>query len=722
LHEEFLGSAGFTSTYPSLVYIENGVVVWNLTQTVLDDQFIYRDIPAFTGDVRVTVLGQINSHSGNHSVGIGIGDAYGVGPNLSYGWFGAVAGCGASYYIAVRGVSVPPAWQCINGSTPYVARMTIVGGELSIEVDGVGSATGNSDYAGVFDTLWIGQEGNNNTPNASGTIDYVIIEPLGEPYGSLCYTLSTSHSGSGADPSATPRWSLGCPETEYVEDEPVSLTASPNSGWHVSGWSGTDNDASTWLSNTLTMPAGNHTVSVIYSQPSTGGFQLDLTFGGDGIATSESGTNDYLRDVAIQSDGKIVAAGFVQAGSYHNIAVVRYNADGSLDTTFDGDGVVTTPYQTSSQAIALALQDDGKIVVTGLSVGADRNSKDFTTVRYNTDGSLDTTFGGTGIVQTAFGSDFDEAYDLVIQSDGKIVVAGYARLGGTSNDFALARYNTDGSLDTSFDGDGKVTTAVSNSFDEVNGIALQPDGKIVVAGYAWTSNEDYAVVRYNADGSLDTSFSGDGMVTVPVGSSDERITAVAIQPDGKIVVVGNSFLGGSDWVLGLVRFNSDGSLDTSFSGDGVQLGLNNVTASDLILLDGGQILTIGSDIADGNWDFAYTRFNADGSLDTGFGAGGVYTTAVGAGNDYGQALAFQGDGKLVSAGYSHNGADLDFAVLRHTLDQPPAASAIMTVESRVSIFGGGRFAIVSHHPPISAYDFGAGRRLHRLPGPDFRYV
>ncbi len=192
-------------------------------------------------------------------------------------------------------------------------------------------------------------------------------------------------------------------------------------------------------------------------------------------------------------------------------------------------------------------------------------------------GDLDPSFGTGGKVTTNFGTAPREEYATAIlrQADGKIVVGGAVLNNNLdySYDFALFRFNVDGSLDTNFDGDGRVNTdfrGVSEGNEQLFALALQPDGKIVAVGDAGDGNEDdyydFAVARYNTDGSLDTSFGFDGLVTTDLGSDDDEAQAVAIQPDGKIVVAGYNGLNGYDFAL--TRYNSDGSLDTSFDGDG----------------------------------------------------------------------------------------------------------------------------------------------------------
>lgn len=207
--------------------------------------------------------------------------------------------------------------------------------------------------------------------------------------------------------------------------------------------------------------------------------------------TTPIGTGyDEAYSVAIQSDGKIVVAGYGVFGSGGDFAVVRTNSDGSFDSSFNGTGKVTTPIGSSlDQAYSVALQSDGKIVVAGFSLGS---NLDFAVVRYKSDGCLDTSFNGTGIVTTPIGSGDDLGQSVAIQSDGKIVVAGYSDGGspetGTNYDFAVVRYKTDGTLDDSFNGTGKVTTPLGARRDTGSSVAIQSDGKIVVAGTSDTGS------------------------------------------------------------------------------------------------------------------------------------------------------------------------------------------------------------------------------------------
>jgi uncharacterized delta-60 repeat protein len=265
--------------------------------------------------------------------------------------------------------------------------------------------------------------------------------------------------------------------------------------------------------------------------------------------------HDWARGVAIQSDGKIVVAG----DSNDDFALARYNTNGSLDTTFDGNGKVNTPVAPGSsrdEAYAVAIQADGKIVAGGIAEVVTFDD-DYALARYNTNGSLDTSFDGDGKVTTPIASGGPLPKDVVnalaIQpSDGKIVAAGES-----AADFSLARYNPNGSLDTSFDGDGKVTTA--GAFLRAHALALRPGGEIVAAGAAG----GFGVVRYKPDGSLDTSFDADGRLVTPIaaGGSLEVARGVVIQPDDKIVAAGYANMEAPDNLeFALVRYKATPTL------------------------------------------------------------------------------------------------------------------------------------------------------------------
>jgi uncharacterized delta-60 repeat protein len=355
---------------------------------------------------------------------------------------------------------------------------------------------------------------------------------------------------------------------------------------------------------------------------------LDPTFSGDGRETTDFGLG--ANGVALQGDGKIVAVGPATGGAF---GLARYNPDGTLDPSFSGDGRQMTPFGPfDDQAAGVALQGDGKIVAVGVASG-----RDFGIARYNSDGVLDSSFNLSGRQTTDFGGS-DQAKGVAIQSDGKIVAVGAA--GG---EFALARYRADGSLDASFSGDGKQTTDFGGLDDGATGIAIQSDGKIVAVGKA--SIGDFALARYNPNGSLDTTFSGDGKQTTDFGNNDGA-AGVTLQDDGKVIAIGRS---GGDFAL--ARYNPNGSLDTTFSGDGKQttdFGGSD-QANGVALQADGKVVAAGSGAASLGGGFALARYNANGSLDTSFSGDGTQTTDFG-GIDAANAVALQDDGNIVAVG------------------------------------------------------------------------
>lgn len=383
---------------------------------------------------------------------------------------------------------------------------------------------------------------------------------------------------------------------------------------------------------------------------------LDNSFGINGIVTTGIGNNTYqsASSVKIQSDGKIVVAGTTNNGGNRDFAVVRYNTDGSLDTTFDFDGKVTTDiggYYDSSSSISI--QTDGKIVVSGISNNGVND--DFAVVRYNTDGSLDTTFDFDGKVTTDIGGYNDTCRSIAIQTDGKILVSGYFN-NGLNLDIATVRYNDNGSMDSSFDVDGKVTTAVGNLDDICHSIILQNDGKIVLGGYSFildNSQTQISLIRYNTNGSLDTSFDSDGKVLTSIGNSYDFGRAISIQNDGKIVVVGNSVTNFKA-NFAILRYNVNGSLDTSFDSDGIvttAIGNENQEAYSVAIQNDGKIIAAGYSYNPNN-NFALIRYNSNGSLDNTFDSDGIVTTTIGNGGGA-YAVAIQNDGKIIAAGDSY---------------------------------------------------------------------
>ena len=266
---------------------------------------------------------------------------------------------------------------------------------------------------------------------------------------------------------------------------------------------------------------------------------------------------------------------------------------------------------------------------------------------------IDKSFDNDGLVTTNLNNNTDVGYASVIQADGKIVVAGKS-FTGTGNEFAVARYNENGSLDNTFGSGGFVTTNVSSVGDEAWAVALQSDGKIVAAGYSvYATWCEYGVVRYNSDGSLDTSFDSDGIVTtsVNVGNGWGYIYAIAIQEDGKIIIAGSSPAADNQEDITLVRYNTNGSLDTTgFTADGIVTAsiTGGEVAQGIAIQEDGKIVVGGYSSTDK--EFLVLRFNGDGSLDTGFGSSGIFETSFGYGLVYANSLTLQEDEKIVFVG------------------------------------------------------------------------
>ena len=397
---------------------------------------------------------------------------------------------------------------------------------------------------------------------------------------------------------------------------------------------------------------------------------LDPTFGKGGVVMTDfNNSTDIANAVALQPDGKLVTAGTTYINNdYTNedFAIARYNTDGSLDASFGNNGKVTTDFPGLAAVIsAVVIQPDGKIVVAGGAFPLFVFAGDFKVARYNPNGSLDTSFGNGGIVTTVFPGNGSYAFALALQSDGKIIAAGtdYVDVhpGDMSDtDFALARYNPDGSLDTSFGNGGTVTTDFFGAEDDAASVLIQPDGKIVAVG---SSNSlfdyyDFAVVRYLANGALDTAFGTGGKVRVDFGNEDlDAANAAALQSDGKIVAAGTTvFDFGVQQDFALARFNSDGTLDTTFGTGGLVLidfGSFAQSANAVLVQPDAKIVTIGyPDTESDDSDFLLARCNPNGSLDPTFGVGGKVRTSLGDLNSGANAGVLQPDGKIVAAGFN----------------------------------------------------------------------
>lgn len=388
---------------------------------------------------------------------------------------------------------------------------------------------------------------------------------------------------------------------------------------------------------------------------------LDTTFGsGTGKVITAIGAGEATaRALALQPDGKIVVAGSCSNGNDVDLCLARYNTNGVLDATFGNGGKVITDVSTfEDNANAIAVQPDGKIVVAGACLLI---SRDFCLARYSANGVLDATFGTDGIA-APFITIFDEfANALAIQPDGKLVVAGNCPHSGPSADFCLARLNANGELDATFGSAGFAFTNLSTYDDIARAIVVQPDGKILVAG---SCSDTFCLARYNANGVLDATFGSSGTVIAFSGTNIGH--ALALLHDGRIVVAGECYFGG--WDFCLARFSANGTLDTSFGSSGrvvTPIGSNNDYASALALQPDGKLVVAGYCWNGTKNDVCLARYNPGGSLDTSFNTTGKLISAINASGSVATAAALQPDGKIVVAGYCANGVNNDFCVARY---------------------------------------------------------
>jgi uncharacterized delta-60 repeat protein len=395
---------------------------------------------------------------------------------------------------------------------------------------------------------------------------------------------------------------------------------------------------------------------------------LDPTFGvGGKVLTDLKRSTDLANAVAAQADGKLVVVGQTYKNndfSDEDFAVARYNTDGTLDTTFGARGRVRTDFPgLAAVPSAVVIQPDGKIVVAGGAFPLFTFAGDFKVARYNPNGSLDTSFGSGGIVTTFFPQG-SYAFAVALQSDGKIIAAGTHFVdfnpGDMSDtDFALARYNSDGSLDSTFGNGGTATTDFFGTEDDVFSVLIQPDGKIVAVGSANDPADfyDFAAVRYLSNGTLDTTFGVGGRVSTDFGRRGfDRAHSAALQADGKIVAAG--FATSVDGIrenFAVARYTSSGVLDTTFNSRGLQqidFGSCCQDAWQVLVQSDGKIVTIGYPNSEqSDSDFLLARLNSTGSLDTTFGIGGKVRTSFGNLGGGAQGGLLQADGKIVAVGF-----------------------------------------------------------------------
>ena len=398
----------------------------------------------------------------------------------------------------------------------------------------------------------------------------------------------------------------------------------------------------------------------------------DTSFDSDGIViTPFIGFNAAVQSLLIQPDKKIIAGGTISKGGLNQFGLARYNYDGSLDESFGNLGKVISDYPDLMLLSSIALQSDGKIVVAGNLFNSSFTISHFVLVRYNTNGLLDTTFGIDGRVITNLSDKLDKITSIVIQNDGKIIASGTTSDDSNYSDFSIVRYNSDGTLDPIFGNNGITVTSI-RTWDFGYAVVLKDDNTIVVSGS--TSNAfnpvfgpdyDFAVLKYDKYGVLDTTFGNGGSVIIGTTEANEKALSVTILSDGKIAIGGEHHIMKYSFMISQLLPNGD--LDTSFGNNGVVL---NELASQFIesvtMQTDGKFLITEYNGTGGccSADIKLIRFLADGNFDTTFGTNGIVTTNFLNENNQANSIAIQVDGKILIGGVSGNQIHSDYGLAR----------------------------------------------------------
>lgn len=411
-------------------------------------------------------------------------------------------------------------------------------------------------------------------------------------------------------------------------------------------------------------------VSLLCWSPAKAVIVPDTAFGSAGIvlpAFPNRASPDAFgigRVIAAQTDGRVLVAGQTTRGADTDIVVVRYLVDGSLDTSYGAQGIaVIVKADSNESASRLLVLADGRLIIAGTTTGS--GGQNMLLYRLLATGAVDGSFGASGSLEIDFDGQDDAAYGLTLDGTGRIIIVGSANI-GSSLDLAVARVTADGALDPTLGGNGKVTTAVSVSYEEARDVVVQPDGDIVVAGFVYAqSSDDFLLVRFIDNGLLDEEFAGGaGFVRTRITASEDRCQSVILQPDGKIVAAGWTTAGNRNFAA--IRYLEDGSLDTSFGVSGIArtpAGLGDDLAYVLQRQSDGKLL-LGGTASNTNDQFAVIRYTSAGVLDTSFGSTGKALFTLPDREGAGTAMAMQTDGKVLLGGTASSGSISDLALLR----------------------------------------------------------
>lgn len=425
------------------------------------------------------------------------------------------------------------------------------------------------------------------------------------------------------------------------------------------------------------------TMAVIVSAQTAGA--LDPSFGNNGKLLVNVNNLDVFHDVAIQEDQKIVTVGMSFDAAYVSTAHAhRYLADGTPDPTFGTNGVFTFSLNFEANIYGCYIKPDGKILLAGETT--DYQDYRLLLIQLNPDGTIDHLFGDNGIVVEHVSIYEDHGWGLAVQEDGAILVCGTGTVdyaGEYRNAPMIVKFSADGELDTSFGTNGVATIPVNSIENTLRSITVQPDGKILAAGHF--ANDLFffitLVVRFMPDGTLDPTFADNGMFKHPFGQADSQAFDIVVTEDDKILVTGVSVAPTYDYSMMLFKLDAQGVLEPDFGTDGVVItdntGTYDVGYGLRIQADDKIVVagTTGNAPPEDN-SMAVWRFNSNGAIDASFGTNGMTAINMGNAADEAMGIALQEDEKIVIAGKSRNDANFDFAIVRLLGDHSTAVTDI----------------------------------------------